>query len=148
MAVVGAGKPVPHNVAGGHFDRGGAGVGGERGRGAESIDGADPAEDLARGQSTDAAQFGESCAGGGDGGLDVGAGLGDAAVQLAYLGDQRCGWTRWRTAVSGHGSTVMWWPAHWIAIARSGPARSATTATGQALLPCNIRHVVALPADR
>ena len=41
-----------------------------------------------RGQSTDAAQFGESCAGGGDGGLDVGGGLGDAAVQSAYLGDE------------------------------------------------------------
>ena len=66
LAVAGAGEPMPDNISGGHVDRGGAGVGGERRRGAESIDGADPAEDLARGQGADAAQFGESGAGGGD----------------------------------------------------------------------------------
>ena len=54
----------------------------------ESIDGADPAEDLARRQGTDTAQLGQSGAGGGDGGLDVGGCFGDPAVQVAYLGDQ------------------------------------------------------------
>ena len=76
------------NIAGGHVDRGGAGVGGERGGGTETIDCADPAEDLARGQRADTAQLGQSGAGVGDCGLDVGGGLGDAAVQLAYLSDQ------------------------------------------------------------
>ena len=88
LGVAGAGEPMADNISGGHVDRGGAGVGGERGRGAESIDGADPAQDLARRQRTDTAQLGESGAGGADGGLDVGGGLGDAAVQLTYLGDQ------------------------------------------------------------
>ena len=53
LAVAGAGEPVADNISGGHVDRGGAGVGGERGGGAESIDGADAAEDLARRQGTD-----------------------------------------------------------------------------------------------
>ena len=88
LTVAGTGEPVADNISGGHVDRGGTGVGGERGRGAESIDGADPAQDLARGQGTDTAQLGESGAGGGDGGLDVGGGLGDASVQLACLRDQ------------------------------------------------------------
>ena len=88
LTVAGAGEPVADNISGGHVDRGGAGVGGERGRGAESIDGADPAQDLARRQGTDTTHLGESGAGGGDGGLDVGGGLGDAPVQLAYLRGQ------------------------------------------------------------
>ena len=41
MTVARAGKPVPNNISGGHVDRGGTGVGGERGGGMESIDGAD-----------------------------------------------------------------------------------------------------------
>ena len=49
LAVAGAGEPVSDNVSGGHVDWCGTGVGGERGGGAESIDGADPAQDLARG---------------------------------------------------------------------------------------------------
>ena len=49
LAVAGAGEPVSDNVSGGHVDWGGTGVGGERGGGAESIDGADPGQDLARG---------------------------------------------------------------------------------------------------
>ena len=45
-------------------------------------------QDLARGQGADATQLGQGGAGGADGGLDVGGCLGDAAVQLAYLGDE------------------------------------------------------------
>jgi hypothetical protein len=88
LTVAGTGEPMADNNSGGHVDRGGTGVGGERGSGTASIDGADPAEDLARGQGTDTAQLGESGAGGGDGGLYIGGGLGDAPVQLTYLRDQ------------------------------------------------------------
>ncbi len=56
----------------------------ERGGGAESLDGSDTAEDFARGQVADATQLGK-------GGLDVGGGLGDSAVQVAYLGDEADG---------------------------------------------------------
>ena len=38
--------------------------------------------------AADTAQLGEGGAGGGNGGLDVGGGFGDAAVQVAYLGDE------------------------------------------------------------
>ena len=89
LTVAGAGESVADNVAGGHIDRGGAGVGGERSGGAESVDRADPAEDLAGGQRADTEQLGQ-------GGArmsvtavgDVGGGFGDAAVQVAYLGDE------------------------------------------------------------
>jgi hypothetical protein len=42
LSVAGAGESVADNVAGGHVDRGGTGVGGERGGGAESVDGTAP----------------------------------------------------------------------------------------------------------
>ncbi len=88
LSVAGAGESVADNVAGGHVDRGGSGVGGERSRGAESVDRAHPAEDRARGQRADTEQLGEGGPGCGDGGVDVGGGFGDAPVQVAYLGDQ------------------------------------------------------------
>jgi hypothetical protein len=53
LAVSGAGEPVAHDVAGGHLDQGGAGVGSKRRRGAESTDVADPGEDLAGEQVAD-----------------------------------------------------------------------------------------------
>jgi hypothetical protein len=49
LAVAAAGEPLVDNASGGHVDRCGTGVGGECRGGTESIDGADPAEDLARG---------------------------------------------------------------------------------------------------
>ena len=76
------------NISGRDVYRGGAGVGGKRGGAAETIDRAYPAEDLAGGQRTDTAQVGQSGAGVGHCGLYVCGGLGDAAVQLAYLSDQ------------------------------------------------------------
>lgn len=45
-------------------------------------------EDLAGGQGADAAELGEGGAGDVDGGLDVGGGHGDTAVQLVYCGDE------------------------------------------------------------
>ena len=87
LAIAGAREPMADNISGGYVDRGGAGVGGERGRGAETIDRADPAEDLACGQRADTAQVCQSGAGVGNRGLDFCGGLGDAAVQLAYLSD-------------------------------------------------------------
>jgi len=88
LSVPGAGEPVADNVAGRYVNRGGTGVGGERGSWAESADGTHPAEDRARSQGADTGQFGEGGARRGDGGLDVGGGFGDAPVQVAYLGDQ------------------------------------------------------------
>ena len=63
LAVAGAREPMAVNISGRYVDRGGAGVGGERGRGAEPIDRADPAEDLASRQRADTDQVGQSGAG-------------------------------------------------------------------------------------
>lgn len=68
------------DVAGGHVDRGGGG--------AESVEVTDPAEDLARGQGTDATQVGQGATGGVGGGLNIAGGLDDSSVELAYLGDE------------------------------------------------------------
>ena len=76
------------NVSGRDVYRGGAGVSGERRGGAETIDRAYPAEDLAGRERADTAQVGQGGAGVGDCGLYVCGGLSDAAVQLAYLSDQ------------------------------------------------------------
>jgi hypothetical protein len=88
LAVAGAREPMAENISGRYVDRGGAGVGGERGRGAEPIDRADPAEDLASRQRADTDPVGQSGAGVVNRGLDVSGCLGDAAVQLTYLSDQ------------------------------------------------------------
>jgi hypothetical protein len=50
LTIAGAREPMADNISGRHVYRGGAGVGGERGGGAETIDRAYPAEDLAGGQ--------------------------------------------------------------------------------------------------
>jgi hypothetical protein len=88
LAVAGSGEPLADNISGRDVYRSAAGVGGEGGGGAETIDRAYPAKDFAGRQRADTAQVGQSGAGVGDCGLYVCGGLGDAAVQLAYLRDQ------------------------------------------------------------
>ena len=88
LAIAGAGKSVTDHVAGGHFDRGGAGVAGERGPRPEPANVTDAAKDFARGQCAEAVQVGEGGDGCGHSGLNIGGSLGDPAVQLAHLTDQ------------------------------------------------------------
>jgi hypothetical protein len=73
------------HVAGGHLDRGGAGIAGERRGRAEPANITDAGEDLAFDQRSGAVQFGQGGAGAADGGFDVLGGLGDAAIELAPL---------------------------------------------------------------
>ena len=75
------------NISGRYVDRRGIGVGGEPGRGVETIDRGDPAEYLAGRQRADTDQVGQGGAGVGNRGLDVSGCLCDAAVQLTYLSD-------------------------------------------------------------
>ena len=82
LAIAGPGETVAHDVAGGHLDRCGAGVAGESGRGAESGDGADPAQDFGRGQRADAVQLGE-------GGTEA---LTAVAMSAAALAMRRSSW--------------------------------------------------------
>jgi hypothetical protein len=86
-AIAGAREPVADHLAGRHLDGDGAGVAGDGGCGVESGDGSDSAEDLAGGQCSATVQFDQGCPGRGDSGLDIGGGLGDAAIQLPHLAD-------------------------------------------------------------
>jgi len=79
---------VADNVSGGHVDRGGAVVAGERGGGAEPIDGADPAEDLAAVKSPMPHSSVRVVPEAVTAVLMSAAALGDPTVQVAYLGDQ------------------------------------------------------------
>jgi len=57
---------MTHYISGRYVDWGGAGVGSERGGGAETIDRTDPAQNLAGRQCADTAQVGQRGAGVGD----------------------------------------------------------------------------------
>ena len=85
LAVPGAGESVAHDVSGGHLDGGGAGVGGERGGGAEAVHVPDPGEDLPGVEVTDSAQLGQGAAAGLDGVGDLGVRDADAPVEVADL---------------------------------------------------------------
>ncbi len=91
LAVSGPGEPVAHDITGGHLDRGGAGVGGERRRRAEPGDVPDPGEDLPGGQIPDTEQLGQGAVGGCHGGADLGGGRGDAPIRViseGWIADQ------------------------------------------------------------
>jgi len=57
LTVSGPGETMADHVTGGCRDRGGAGVGGEGGRRAEAVDGADAGQDLGGVEAADAAEF-------------------------------------------------------------------------------------------
>ncbi|SLF62921.1 Uncharacterised protein [Mycobacteroides abscessus subsp. massiliense] len=79
---------MTHDLAGGHFDRGGAGVAGKRGRGAEPAHIPDVADDLRGDHGTHAVHIGQSGARGGHCSLNIIGGLGDTAVELTDLADE------------------------------------------------------------
>jgi hypothetical protein len=83
-----AGSQWPGDVAGGCRDRGGAGVGGERGRRPEPMNRADASQNLGGVHRPDAAKFGQCAPRCIDGGFDVAGGFGDTTVELADLGDE------------------------------------------------------------
>ncbi|MDT0351460.1 hypothetical protein [Pseudonocardia charpentierae] len=74
---------MAHDVSGGQLDGGGAGVGGERGGGAEAVHVPDPGEDLPGVQVTDSAQLGQGAAAGLDSVGDLGVRDADAPVEVA-----------------------------------------------------------------
>ena len=87
LAVAGAGEPVADNISGGDLDRGGAGVGGERGCGAETL--MSPTRPRILPAVSRRCRTGRSawCRTARPA-VDVGGGRGDAAVQLPDLSDQ------------------------------------------------------------
>jgi hypothetical protein len=88
LAVSGPGQAVASDLPGGGLDRCGAGVGGERGRRSETVHGVDASQDLGGVEGTDAAELGQGAARCVDGCFDIAGGFGDAAIELADLGDK------------------------------------------------------------
>jgi hypothetical protein len=79
---------MPVDIAGGHLDRGGAGIAGERGRRPEPTYITDSAEDLAGVDRPDAVELGECAARGRDGRLGIAGCFGDAAIERTDFTDK------------------------------------------------------------
>jgi hypothetical protein len=88
LAVPGTGESLTYDITGGHFDGGGAGVGGERGRGAKAVHVADASQDFPGGQLADPAQFSQRAPAGLDSPGDLGARNSDTPVEVADFGDE------------------------------------------------------------
>src|SRR6185312_15269788 len=86
-AVAALGQPVHDPAAGGHLDRGGAGVGRERVAAGEPGDVLDVADDGGGDDRADAVDAGQGGAGGFDGVGEREAGVAELQFQVVHVGD-------------------------------------------------------------